>query len=236
MGDAPQRAVVVEAHHFVERRLDHELKPARARCAACPCSRADSGSKRARNSARISDGDLRMRGERLLLHGLGRIEPGLLAIARQRAQQRRLAPRARQRQDQAVEAVALGLAGPDRGETLLRISAPPCCEIDRLAVGGAGFDVVDENALRRIERAGLELQFEIHFRIDEQAHVFQDRHRRRQRQHVAARVELAAHDVVGVAGSPIGARADDLIVARAPGSRRRRSALPRPSSARGRRR
>jgi hypothetical protein len=123
-------------------------------------------------------GNLGIGRERLLLDRLRGIEPGLLAIARQGPDERRFAPRARQREDETIEAVAFGAPGPDRGKCLFEL-APSGLEIDRLAIGAARLDVVDEHALGGMQRRRLQLQFKIDLRIDEQAHLLEDRHCRR---------------------------------------------------------
>ena len=144
------------------------------------------------------------------MHGLARIETGLLAITRQSAHECCFTPRARQRQDQTVEAVALGFTSPHSCKCVLEFLAG-ALKIDWLAVGRTAFDVVDVDALGWMQAPGFELQFVVHFGIDEEAHVLKDRHRRRERENIAACVELAAHDIFGVARVAIGARSDNII-------------------------
>ena len=144
------------------------------------------------------------------MHSLAWVETGLLAIACERAHECCFTPCAWQSQDQTVEAVAFGFASPDGGERVLEFLAG-AFEINRFAVSGAAFDVVNIDALGGVETPGFELQFVVHFGIDEETHVLKDRHRRRERENIAARVELAAHDIVGVARVAIGARADDIM-------------------------
>ena len=196
LGDAAQRAVFIEADDFVQRRFDHELELRRSAMRRVSMVSGRFGSKRALNSARMSAAIFGLVGERLFLHRLRGIEAGLLAIARQRADQSRFAPGARQRQDQPIEAVVLGLP--------VQIAAKACSNFLPARSRSIGlpsaerrFDVVHEDALRPGAAApALQVQFEVHLGIDEQAHILEDRHRGRERQHIAARIEFAAHDVV----------------------------------------
>ena len=74
------------------------------------------GSNLAGEQGQQGAGDGGIVAQRLFLHRLRRVEAGLLAIAGQGADQGRLAPADAEFEHQAVEAVALGLAGPDGGE------------------------------------------------------------------------------------------------------------------------
>ena len=148
-----QCAVVVEADHFVQGRLEHELEPPGTDAAGFHAFRQIRIEARA-EQRKDQRRDLGMARQRQFLRGLGWVEPGLLAIARQRPDQRRFAPGAGQREHEPVETVVLGPAGPDRGERGLEF-ARGLGEVDRLAVGGAGFDVVDKDAVRGTERPRL---------------------------------------------------------------------------------
>ena len=118
-------------------------------------------------------GDVRMVAQHLGLHGGGGIEAGLLAIAGQRPDQRRLAPMHAQLDHQPVERIAFGLAGPNRHEGGLE-GRPHPIELQRLA--GAvhqhelmhpGDDVLAACRLMRQGKAFLGKPLE--------AHVVQDR-------------------------------------------------------------
>ncbi len=140
-----------------------------------------------------------MGGERLFLHALAGIEPRLLAVAGQRPDQGRVPPGDRQLQHQAVEAVVLRAAGPDRDDRVLeglfqpgedqlramRILELEVVHPDDLAVGAADGEA----------------------RLDQrlQAHVVEDRQDVGERGRPARPIELEAELQLAVGGRTVGA-------------------------------
>ena len=117
-GDAPQRAVVVQALHLLEEGGDLAFKLGDGRSAVVGRS-ADGRFELGLEQRQQGAGHVGILAQRLFLHGLGRIEAGLLAIVGQGADQGRLAPFDAQFDHQTIEAVALVAAGPDGGEGVL---------------------------------------------------------------------------------------------------------------------
>ncbi len=149
--------------------------------------------------------------EGLLLHLGAGIEARLLAIARQRADQRRLAPADRQLQHQPVEAVVLGVADPDRQEGGLEHLADGR-EREPLAAR------IVEHELVGPDRAPPALapdgrQLEALFRQRLQAHVVEDRQHVGERDRIAGAVELEAEAARRVAGVAEGADGDRRLLA-----------------------
>ncbi len=170
-----QHAIIVETRNVAERGFNALLqlaRPSRTRGRIFRQLRIEAHAEERQDQRR----DLRMCGERAFLHHLRRVEPTLLPVARQRAQQRRLTPAHAQRQDDAVEPVALGATAPDRGERGFE-RALYRREIERHAIGRAHLQIVQVNdPFRRAIRL-REPQREIELRRDEQSHVLEDRQR-----------------------------------------------------------
>ena len=127
-----------------------------------------------------------MREQRLLHVALAERDARLPEIARHRPQHRDVAPVEVGAQHKGVEPVALDLAQPDAGERVLE--ALPYLVDCQLAVGGVlDVEVVDPR-WRTVPRPDLVRSLVAH----PQAHALEHRQDVRQRQRLAATVQLAA--------------------------------------------
>ena len=136
-----------------------------------------------------------------LLHGLTGVKAGLLTPARQGPDQGRLAPGNSQFQNQTIEAVALGAAGPDRDQSGFE-GGPHLVELDRLALGVLQQIVVDPYRL-----AGVARRPHGKARLIQplQSHVLDNRQDVRQGCRPRPDIELEAEAGCRVAGGSVGA-------------------------------
>jgi hypothetical protein len=113
-----------------------------------------------------------MSGGRRFLHRLARVEPGLLAIASKRSDQRRLAPADPGLQHQPVEAVVLGGAGPDGFERVLERRLH-VVEVEVVAVRVVEHELVHPDGRgRAVGQGARDRRAFLHLRL--QPHGFQD--------------------------------------------------------------
>ena len=132
-------------------------------------------------------GDDRVGVQRLLHIGLAEGDRRLAQVFAIGAQQRDVAPADARGQDQAVEAVVLGIARPDAGIGLVELVAD-LRHVDFGAVGGAHGEVVDPDRLVRARR----LYLERNLADDLEPEILQRRQHGRERDLVLHLVELQA--------------------------------------------
>ena len=200
---APQHAVLVQAFDQLQGLDD----PGHHRVGLLAALRQIGLDRRVELSAEEVEDQPRHAGvgrQRLLLHALARIEPGLLAVAGQRADQGGVPPGDRQLHHQAVEAVVLGATGPNGDHGVLE----GALQLGEHQLGAArilDLEVVDPDrgqARPRNREAGFGERL--------QPHVVEDRQDVRQRRRGLRAIELEPELQRAVGLGAIGPHADRL--------------------------
>ena len=152
-------------------------------------------------------GNVRVGGKRLFLDRLGRIQPGLLAIAGAGAQEGRLTPGHADLDNQAVEAVILG---PALGHGQQRIFEVRPQHVQRLALDSIGLhlEVVHIGAIHQPAIAATAIDRESGLLHDIETEILQHRHHPRQRNRLADAIDLQAQLIVLVVRLAIDADRD----------------------------
>ena len=126
------------------------------------------------------------------LHFLRLIDAALAAIGRERPDQRGLAPAGAGGEDEAVEAVILGLAAPDGDEGVFQRAGQRVQRYGR-AIGGVHREGVDPVDVRRIgDRLDWRADGVAGFEVHEEAEILEYRHAARQGDGTVAREDLDA--------------------------------------------
>ena len=199
IAQAADDAVVVEARNVVERFLDLGLRQADAGFALFGVGRIVSGVKQLDQKLR----NIGISRQRLLHVLLAELDRGLAQIFRRRAQDRHIAPGKLGADDEAVEAVALGVAGDDGAERFFQ-RLLDVLEGGRATIGALHLEV-EYDALMRPSGVVAEADIEGILGDHLQAEIFEDRQRGRQRHHFAEQVELQPKRIVRIVGLAIGA-------------------------------
>ena len=194
--EAAQDAVLVEALDRVDLLLDRRAEPLGRARGRPPRGRSARAPGRPA-AAPPAGGD-----ERLLHVAVAERRAGLAQVAADRAQHGGLAPGQPGAQDQAVVAVALGVAAPGADEGVLE-GVPDAVGLELVVAGVGQAEVVDPDALAvaRRDRVGP-LVGDLHAHVLEQRQQVGQRQRRAGAEHLRAQRALRAPRAAGRGAAP----------------------------------
>ena len=202
--EAPEHPIVVEAGDELELLLDQAGDVVGA-VAALVEALARLGIELHLEQLDQEARDMGMFGERAHLGALRSVEPGLLAIAGERTDRGGIAPGGADFEHDAVEAVILGIAVPDRDERRLEL-ARDVVEHEVRAARIVDQEFMDPDL---VARGGTDRKAFLDQRP--QAHRLQDGEHVGERHGLSAVVELEAEARGGVVRQPIGAHPDRTV-------------------------